>query len=279
VVAILRSAKPNVLAINTAMEIAALFDARIEALFVEDPELFAAAAHDFSSQISFNGRSQSPLNAEELSTQCRSMAASAFKPLTTSGAKRGIAITTRRTRDNLDTALARACTETGPWNIVVLCETASGDAQNSSSILSSGGGATALVSCGPRAKHQAGPVLILLSDASRLSGMLRTARRLNRIDGDEETRPVLALVATNDDESETLEGMVRLALADMEPDSAPRLMTTHRDSIEVLTHRICPRFILAHTADETTSTSDSDDNSINPAHWPLDAPCPVVLVR
>lgn len=161
---ILRSASPKPLTATVAIELAGRFDARVECIFVEESEIFAAAAHGLSCEVGLNGKRQGLLDPRRLETQYQAMACAALRSIANVALNENIPVSTYSQRGDVDSILKRACTESGPWNIIILDAQCALPGDDSRVTLLDGGGATALIAIGPKAIRSTGPTLLLLSE-------------------------------------------------------------------------------------------------------------------
>jgi hypothetical protein len=117
---------------------------------------------------------------------------------------------TRVVRDEPVRALAIACAESGPWNVVTLAEPFTArDATELSELFDAVAGTTGFVLAGPKAQHTTGDVVAVIEDVERVPPMLRAAERIAAATGGAAR---LLLIDDDAERLEWMEGQVRLAL-------------------------------------------------------------------
>lgn len=201
----------NDAALKAAIHVAKAYHSEIEALFVEDRDVFALADHAFASEITLSGGALSTLDAAELEAQYRAVHAAETRHVMAAAAAAGIEARVQTARDEAISALIRCCAASGPWNVVVLAEafdSACGGAIGR--VLDAVEDATGVVATTRKSQLVAGSIVVAVEDEDRLSVMLRTAERLAAVNGCE-TR--LLLIADNQDELHWLEAQARLLVA------------------------------------------------------------------
>lgn len=279
IVVALRSPLPGRIATGLAIDLARLFSARIEAVYLQQDDIFAAAAHPFACEIGFNGRAQGPLDASRLRTQCLSARTAAFDAVVRETRNADVAIRTRTHISSENGALSQVCADEGPWNIVVMADMSGWPDAADVEALLGGGGATALVLAGRNARRRAGPPLMLVSEPDRLPAMLRTSRILSEVSGDVSgpalMLPLQGLTDSSDDID--LDGTLRLALAAMPERSAPRVLPSRMLSASATAdipalEMLRPGFILAHT-------TSGDDTFRRVLRLISIAGCPAIVVH
>lgn len=200
-------------ALAAAVHVARAFQSEIEGIFIEDPDLFEAAAHGFVREVGhFAGRSR-PLSSQVVVGDSAHFAVAAQRELAEAATLHRVRFTARSMRERVVPALARACAERGPWNIVAFAEPVetAASAEVVTEALSSVLGATGYIVSGNRSAWRPGPILIACEDADRLPGQLRVARGLAAVERD----PVWLLpVAVDEFARDWLDGEIRLALSD-----------------------------------------------------------------
>ena len=207
----LTSGHPNQIALAAAIRVAKAFESEVESLFIEDQNLYACADYPFAVEISLCGRTRRALSVAHVEREFRHAASAIGRQL--DQLARCAEVPLRRTvvRDDPFTALARACAERGPWNLIALGDTVGATASDDirrlfETVLDT----TGVILTGPRARRNSGPLVVVLEDIAHLEPMLRTAARLAPEDGD--TPITLLLVADSADKVAWMEGQVRLVL-------------------------------------------------------------------
>src|SRR5262249_47613854 len=119
-----------------------------------------------------------------------------------------IPVRSRVLRDEPLRALALVCAECGPWNVVTLADSFTGNTHLLRRLLNEVADATGVVVVGPKARRTRGAVVVALEEVERLPAMLRTAERLvSQSDG-----IVLLLIGRDEESLHWMEGEVRLAI-------------------------------------------------------------------
>lgn len=208
----LSSHEPNAFALQAALRIAQAFRSEIESLFVEDYQLAELAGFSFAREVSLCGRRTRTLTPDSMAREMYLAAQAVVRRV--EGLARAADVPCRRTivRDEPIRALASACAEHGPWNVIAF-----GDAFNPANrealrqVFEQVTGTTGLVLVGPGAKRTDGPIVAAVEDMGRLEPMLRSAQRLLREEGEEVT---LLLIADDAYKGQWMEDQARLALGD-----------------------------------------------------------------
>lgn len=280
VVVALHTPLPSRVAADLAVDLARLFSARVDAVYLDDQQLAEATAHTFACEIGLNGRMIGPLDKRRLEAERRSArtaALTAFRNLTCHA---DVSIDSRAPSRVDRISLGSVCADEGPWNIVVFADQSHWPSPAGCAELLDGGGATALVMAGRRARRRPGPPLLLISEPDRLPVMLRTARILSELTPDVSAPALLLPVPTHAAASDfdiDLEGTLRLAISAMPDASAPKLVRMNASVMDVATEldiveRHRPAFILAHTSDDEAATAHT-------LRLIATASCPALVVR
>ncbi|MGE0627277.1 MAG: hypothetical protein AB7O43_05585 [Hyphomicrobiaceae bacterium] len=267
------SRHPSPVALDAAFRIARAFESEIECLFVEDAQLFDVAAYSFVREIPLSGRQSRALTAESVGTALANAAAGARRQIERLGRLKDVAVRCNVVRDETLHALAIACTERGPWNVIALAEpVGSADGAVLRRILDEVDGATGVVLVGHLARAAEGPVVLVVEQVDTLPGMLRTAQRLVV---DAPAGIVVLLVATDELELHDLDAHARLAIGGME---GIRIINAEvaRDEPAVVAEalrRLSPGFVIGQFGGLVMS----DRNDLRPIFSVLR--CPLLLVR
>lgn len=202
-------------AIEAALLVAKAFEAELESLCIEDHQLSEVVSYSFAREISLSGRRNEPLTPEALAQRVRG----AFRALEerVSALARDREIPTKATMmcGEPVAALAQACAECGPWNVVALAEpltAASG--KRLAELFEVVKDATGVVAVGPRARRMSGPIVVAIEDVAHIEPMLRAAERLLLATGGEMI--TVLLIGANRDELTEMEGQARLLIGDRE---------------------------------------------------------------
>lgn len=208
----LASTQPNPYAVEAAIWMARAFHSEIESLFVEDEQLFQLASFPFAREISFTGRQTRAISADDMHRDMR-FAFSHFQAEIERAARRAeVPFKGTMVRGEPVSALALACTQCGPWNVIALAEQIASPAFPSlDDVFDRIADATGLIVVGPQVCRLSGPVLLAVEDAERLSGMLHAADKLAEI----QNVPIqVAPFADDEIALEHLDGQLRLLLAE-----------------------------------------------------------------
>lgn len=263
-------------AIEAAMLLAQAFQAEVESLYVEDRQLFDLADFPFARAIGVSGGSWRPMPAAALEREMRFLAAALHRQVAEAGATSGVACHSRVVRDEPLRALARACAENGPWNLVIVGEPiAPSDGVRLSELFEKVRDTTGAVVTGPLAGRTRGPVVAVVEEFERLGPMLKAAQRLSAAIAGEVR---LCIVGDRRDELAWMEGEARLLCADAESGEIAAfesVLAANDDPAplaEVL-RRHKPGFALAQYGGRLIAP----DASLRPLTQALE--CPLLLVR
>lgn len=205
------SAPLSRIAVDAAMLLAEAFQAEVESLYVEDKQLFDLAEFPFARVIGDAGGSWRPLPQATLEREMRFAAAALHRQVAEAGLAVSIPCRARIVRDEPLRALARACAENGPWNVVVVGESlAPGDEARLAELFDRVRDSTGAVITGPLGRRTRGPVVAVVEEFERLGPMLKAAQRLAPIAGGDVK---LTLVGDRRDELAWMEGEARLLCA------------------------------------------------------------------
>lgn len=237
------SGHPSPIAMEAAVRIAQAFNSEIESLFVEDNQLYELASYPFAREISLRGASR-PLSRDAVEREMRLCAQSLQRKVERLARAADVPLRAKVVRDDPVMALAKACSENGPWNVVALADAlAPGQGARLCELFSSVSGTTGLMLVGPKARRTSGPLIAVVENPDHLPPLLRAGERLSSITGGE----VLLLLLSNGD-GEWLEGQVRLALG---PQSRIKMLHCQADKIppaalaEVI-RRLNSGFVIGH---------------------------------
>ncbi|MGE0849223.1 MAG: hypothetical protein AB7O44_06305 [Hyphomicrobiaceae bacterium] len=210
----LGSARPSVIAMEAAVQIARAFQSEIESIFVEDKQLFDCAAYTFVREVSLTGRASRAVTADAMTRDLRLAAQAARRQLEAMARRAEVPLRSRVVRDEPLRALSIACAESGPWNVVALAEPfAPGNGSLLRQLIMEISGTTGLVMVGPKARRITGPVVAAVEDAQRIPVLLRAAERLAALDG---APIVLLLIAPDEERLAQIESHARLVVAERE---------------------------------------------------------------
>jgi hypothetical protein len=209
--------------LEAALTVAKAFDASIECLFVEDQQLYDMANLPFTREISSCGRTITTADPDTLALDFRCDAIAAQREVTARTASTGVPQAGRVMRDTHVDALARACAEHGPWNVIALTDattqvaTQDGDKSLLYAALTDVSDHTGVVVAATTkglARPTTGPIAVLIETIDDLHVLLRIAEKLSAVDRHSQPDIVLMLATDRfDDAYAGLEAQTRLALS------------------------------------------------------------------
>jgi len=202
---------PSKAAIGAAFTVAEAFQSEVESLYIEDRELLDMARYSFATEISFTGRRRA-LSQRALRGDFLSVFSVARKHIKSVAEQCSVPLQERYVRDEPIQALAAACAQKGPWNVVALAEAFSARSGTAlQELFEMVTDTTGVILAGPCARQRiAGPIVIVVEDIERFPGMLRAGERLSALKGN----PITLLpVAETMNKLMQLSGEIRLALA------------------------------------------------------------------
>ena len=205
------SGQPNEVAIEAAVRIAQAFHSEIESLFVEDLQLYDMASYPFAREISFTGARRA-LSRDAIERDLRLAARALRRRVEALALAANVPLRARVVRDDPIQALAKACAEDGPWNVVALAEVlAPGQGARLSELFTNVAGYTGLMLVGPKARRTRGPVIAVVESPDHLQPMLRAAERMAGVTDGE---VMVMLLSDSPSKGQWLDEQVRLALGD-----------------------------------------------------------------
>ena len=208
----LTSSEPNPVALQAALRIAQAFRSEIESLFVEDHQLVELAGFPFAREVSLSGRRTRSLSPEGMAREMHLVAQAIGRRVEMLARAAEVPCRRRVVRDAPVRALAAACAEHGPWNVIAFADAFNpANREALCQVFEQVTGTTGLVLVGPSAKRSDGPIVAAVEDMGRLEPMLRSAQRLLREKGEEVT---LLLIADDAYKGQWMESQARLALGD-----------------------------------------------------------------
>lgn len=270
-----RSGRPHPVAVDIALRIAHAYQARLESVFVEEPQLVDSAGHAFVNEISISGRSVRSLEVRDVEAILGYEARRARQFIEERAQAASVPFELRVMRDESLRALSVACAESGPWNIIVLADPFSaGERHTLLQMLGEIADATAIVAVGPRASRGTGPVLVVVESVERLDAMLRLADRLAG-EGDDRLPVEVLPVAETAAASHDLEAQLRLALAgDGRVSIAVSLTTLAASDVAIeAVRRAAPGLVITQAGGVLVG-GNADMRALSQS-----LECPIVLVR
>lgn len=205
--------RPSAVALDAAVRVARAFGSEIESLYVQEHQLFDLASYSFVREVSWSGQAARTLDPGRLEREAEAMARVVQAQVAEYAGRHRIKVRTRTVRDEPVRALAAACAEFGPWNVVALAEPFHArDPHALAEMFDSVPGTTGLVIAGPRARIADGPVVAAIEEIDRLAPMLRAASRLAGV-GSGEIR--LVLMGSDHNTLSFMDGQARLVLGEV----------------------------------------------------------------
>lgn len=258
-------------AIEAAMLLARAFQSEVESLFVEDRQLFDLSEFPFARALSSEG--WRPLPRESLEHAFRYVGAALQRQVAEAAKRADIPCRSRVVRDDPLHAVASACSENGPWNVITIAEPfGAGDEKRLAQIFADVADTTGVVVAGPLARRTQGPVIALVEQFERLGPMLKAAERLASVAGGSVK---LMLVGDRLDELAAIEGQARLVFADTAGPDIETVLAARGDVVPVAeaVRRHKGGFLLAQFGGQIVS----EEASLRPLAGALE--CPLFLVR
>lgn len=240
------SGHPNEIAIEAAVRIAQAFNSEIESLFVEDLQLYDLASYPFAREISLTRARQRPLSRDDIEREMRLCGQSLQRRVETLARAADVPLRAKVVRDDPVHALAKACAEDGPWNVVALADAlAPGQGAHLCELFNTVAGTTGLMLVGPNARRTRGQIVAVVETPEHLQPLMRAGERMAGVLGGE---LLLLLLSDSPSGGEWLDGQVRLALGDK---SRVRLLHCQTDqaapaALAEVIRRLNGGFVIGH---------------------------------
>ncbi len=207
------SGNPSQVAIEAAVRIAQAFQSEIESLFVEDLQLYDIASYPFACEITLSGARRRTLSPDSIEQELRLCAQSLLRRIQPLARAADVPVRARVMRDDPVSALAKACAEHGPWNVIALADALPpGQGARLSELFANVSGTTGLMVVGPKARRTHGPIVAVVESPDHLQPLLRAGERMSSVVGGGEI--LLLLLSDDATGGQWLEDHVRLALGD-----------------------------------------------------------------
>ncbi len=264
---------PNEIAIHAAVQVAQAFQSELESLFVEDEQLADLARFPFATEISLTGQSRRKLTPQSMRHQFLATFREAERRVAKAVSETDVPLRRSYVRDEPVQALASACAQRGPWNVVALGEALTNTScATISELFASVSDTTGIVLVGPRSRRTGGPVIVAVEDTDRLPGMLPAASRIAAL-----SEADICVLITAPDERTYFEtdAELRLVLADQPNVSIVPHRETHGQAACVAEQirALHGSFLIAHFG----SQAIPEVGSLRPLLSALE--CPLFLVR
>ena len=267
------SRTPNDAAIAAAFRIAQAFQSEIESLYVEDAQLLELARFPFATEISLTGRSRRPLSQHAVHRSFQAVFRAAKRRVEAAARETDVPLMQSFVRDEPVQALAAACAQRGPWNVIALAEAIGPTScQALREVFDNVSDTTGVILAGPNSRRTSGPVIVVVEDLERFPGMLRAAERLAALN---EEPIVVLIVGDSEDQLYQMDGEIRLILADRQDVTVVPAMLTRGEPAVVAEaiRRLKGGFLIAHFGSATVP----DAGGLGPLVAALE--CPLFLVR
>lgn len=172
----LRSAAPNAVALEAAVDIARVLKADLESLVVEDSDVVSLACLPCAREVTFTGRPSLGLTLDRVEQDMRAATAAIRRQMERMAGVAKIPLHFGVVREEAETAIrARACEGT----LLALADTLTpAEGARLQRILERMSELNGVVLAGPHARRQAGPIAVIAEDAAQLASLLAMAGRL-----------------------------------------------------------------------------------------------------
>lgn len=258
--------------IEAAMMLARAFGSEVESLFVEDRQLFDLAQFPFARQLA-SGEGWRSMAAPDLEHELRFVGAALQRQVADAAKRAAIPCRARTMRDDPLGALAKACAENGPWNVVAIAEPfAATDDKRLREVFASVSDTTGVMVAGATARISSGPVVAAVEQFERLGPMLKAAERLARAANSDVK---LMLVGNRPNDLSELEGRARLLFGESGGPELETVLAARGDVAAVAgaVRRHKAGLVLAQYGGLVVSGEDT------PRSLTAALPCPLLVVR
>ena len=258
--------------IEAAMMLARAFGSEVESLFVEDKQLFDLAQFPFARQLA-SGEGWRSMAAPDLEHELRFVGAALQRQVADAAKRAAIPCRARTMRDDPLGALAKACAENGPWNVVAIAEPfAATDDKRLREVFASVSDTTGVMVAGATARISSGPVVAAVEQFERLGPMLKAAERLARAANCDVK---LMLVGNRPNDLSELEGRARLLFGEGGGPELETVLAARGDVAAVAgaVRRHKAGLVLAQYGGLVVSGEDT------PRSLTAALPCPLLVVR
>jgi hypothetical protein len=267
------AAQSSLTAVEVAMLLARAYQAEVESVYVEDPQLLDLADLPFARAISSDADGWQALPRDNLEREIRFLGAALQRQVAEVAQRYDIPLRSSVMRDEPMHAVAHACAENGPWNVVSMAEPfGPGDEPRLARIFAEVTDTTGVVIVGPQARRTQGTVIAAIEQVERLDPMLNAAERFAGVTGGDVK---LFLVGNQPDALSWLDGEVRLVLGERAGPAIETVLTTRADLAPLVeaVRRHKGGFLLAQYGGQVVTA----ETSLRPLASALE--CPLLLVR
>lgn len=277
---------PNRVAIDAALLVAHAFQSEVEVLFVEDNQRIDFSRFPFACEFSLRDGKQRRVSTRGIRAEARAAFAVAREQVKSAASKLEVHIYEQTVRDDPVHALAAACAQRGPWNMIAIAETFGVPAPFSlDELFDTVTDATGVIIAGPeavgsarqrtrhaQAREQQAPIVLAVEDSAHLQAMLRAGRFIAAAIG---TEVIVLLVANTDEDLSQMESEVRLVLANRENVKLAQSQAVHGEQAAAAEaiRRLGPGFLIAQYGGIVVPRG----KSLRPLTSALT--CPLLLVR
>lgn len=218
------NAELSAVALDAAVLLARSFRSEIEGLYTESRKLSDLAAFPFAREIALSGAIKGPFDRDVLERRQHRATAATLRRAQDVCSRAGVRLTSSIRAESPSLALANACAERGPWNMVALGEPfGQSDAARLRELFASVWGTTGFVVSGLNARQTSGPVIAVVEELDRFAPMLRTAETLAAVTV---SSVGAVLVGSSPDQVAEMELQARLILGDETQRTLP-IVTVH----------------------------------------------------
>lgn len=197
-------------AVDAALRLAQAFESEIESLFIEDCQLYDLAELPFAREVSLSGRRTRAFSAASLAKDMQAHAAALQRGVLARARAADVKVQARVVRAEPVQALAQACAENGPWNVVTVGTPIGRGHMGVAELFDTVHATTGIVVTGPKAQRTSGPVIAVVEELERLVPMMRAAERIATATGGDAR---LWLLEHDQARQDWIEGQIRLALS------------------------------------------------------------------
>lgn len=259
-------------AIEAAMQLAHAFGSEVESLYVEDKQLFDLAQFPFARQLA-SGEGWRSIAAPDLEHELRFVGAALQRQVAEAAKRSAIPCRARTMRGDPLSALASACAEKGPWNVVAIAEPfAAADDRRLREVFAHVSDTTGVLVAGTAARGSSGPVVAAVEHFERLEPLLKAAERLARA---AQSGVRLMLVGNRPSDLSDLEGRARLLFGESGGPALEAVLAARGDvnAIAAAVRRHKAGLVLAQYGGLVVSGEDA------PRSLAAALPCPLLVVR
>lgn len=230
------TAELSLAAVEAAVAVAQSFGSEIECVFVEDADLAESTRFGFVREIDSAGLEARLLSLPDIESGWQEAARTTQDRIGHMAGCSGVPFWRSTVRGRVETALADACAERGPWNLVALGSARTGPLTTRvGDLVANVRGTTGFVIAGPDAAGSDGPVIAIAESIDRVLPMWRTA---SRIAATTDCEVLLLVLDFGDDDGVSAGDQALLALTE-DPQARVTLVTAGDLEPRQLAGRLC----------------------------------------